>query len=96
MNLPDLTGTMVVLYTAILPSLAAQVLFIKGVEYIGANRAGLFINAVPIFGTLLAVALLGEDFRPLSCGRAGPRSRRNLDRGTQRTQACRASEAGAA
>jgi drug/metabolite transporter (DMT)-like permease len=61
---PDLTGTMVVLYTAILPSLAAQVLFIKGVEFIGANRAGLFINAVPIFGTLLAVALLGEDFRP--------------------------------
>ncbi|MEK1890745.1 MAG: DMT family transporter [Phyllobacterium sp.] len=61
---PDMTGTMVVLYTAILPSLAAQVLFIKGVEYIGANRAGLFINAVPIFGTLLAVALLGEEFRP--------------------------------
>ena len=63
MTPPDLTGTIVVLYTAILPSLAAQVLFIKGVEYIGANRAGLFINTVPIFGTLLAVALLGEDFR---------------------------------
>jgi drug/metabolite transporter (DMT)-like permease len=63
MNPPDLTGTMVVLYTAVFPSLAAQVLFIKGVEYIGANRAGLFINAVPIFGTLLAVALLGEDFQ---------------------------------
>jgi drug/metabolite transporter (DMT)-like permease len=63
MTPPDLTGTMVVLYTAVFPSLAAQVLFIKGVEYIGANRAGLFINAVPIFGTLLAVALLGEDFQ---------------------------------
>ncbi|WP_027231275.1 DMT family transporter [Phyllobacterium sp. UNC302MFCol5.2] len=61
---PDTTGAMVVLYTAILPSLAAQVLFLKGVEYIGANRAGLFINAVPIFGTLLAVALLGEEFHP--------------------------------
>ncbi|RZS82101.1 EamA domain-containing membrane protein RarD [Phyllobacterium myrsinacearum] len=59
---PDVTGVMVVLYTALLPSLAAQVLFIKGVEYIGANRAGLFINAVPIFGTLLAVMLLGEAF----------------------------------
>jgi drug/metabolite transporter (DMT)-like permease len=63
MDPPDLTGTIVVLYTAVFPSLAAQVLFIKGVEYIGANRAGLFINAVPIFGTLLAVALLGEDFQ---------------------------------
>ncbi len=63
MTPPDMTGAIVVLYTAILPSLAAQVLFMKGVEYIGANRAGLFINAVPIFGTLLAVALLGEEFR---------------------------------
>lgn len=61
---PDATGIAVVVYTGILPSLAAQVLFIKGVEYIGANRAGLFINAVPIFGTLLAVALLGESFYP--------------------------------
>jgi len=64
MMIPDSTGIAVVLYTAVFPSLAAQVLFIKGVEYIGANRAGLFINAVPIFGTLLAVALLGEEFRP--------------------------------
>ena len=61
--LPDLTGWMVVIYTAVLPSIVAQVLFIKGVEYIGANRTGLFINAVPIFGTLLAVILLGEDFQ---------------------------------
>jgi drug/metabolite transporter (DMT)-like permease len=60
--LPDLTGWTVVIYTAVLPSIVAQVLFIKGVEYIGANRAGLFINAVPIFGTFLAVILLGEVF----------------------------------
>lgn len=62
MVLPDQQGISVVLYTALLPSLAAQVFFVKGVEYIGANRAGLFINAVPIFGTLLAIALLGEQF----------------------------------
>ena len=30
---------------------------------IGANRAGLFINLVPIFGTLLSIIILGEDFR---------------------------------
>ncbi|MGH6761337.1 MAG: DMT family transporter [Phyllobacterium sp.] len=62
MVFPDTRGTAVVLYTALLPSLAAQVFFVKGVEYIGANRAGLFINAIPIFGTLLAIALLGEEF----------------------------------
>lgn len=61
--LPDSIGWTVVLYTAVFPSIAAQVLFIKGVEYIGANRAGLFINAVPIFGTFLAVVLLGENFQ---------------------------------
>ena len=34
----------------------------RGVELIGPNRAGLFINLVPIFGTLLSIVLLGETF----------------------------------
>ena len=51
---------MIVLYTALVPSLMSQVLFIKGNEIIGANRAGLFVNLVPIFGTLLSIAILGE------------------------------------
>lgn len=38
----------------------SQILYIKGVEGIGANRAGLFINLVPVFGTLLSVTILGE------------------------------------
>ncbi|AEC21246.1 hypothetical protein PT7_2706 [Pusillimonas sp. T7-7] len=29
---------------------------------IGANRAGLFINLLPIWGALLAVPLIGEEF----------------------------------
>ncbi len=57
---PDLTGWMVALYTAIFASLVAQVLYIRGVTEIGANRAGLFINLVPVFGTLLSVIILGE------------------------------------
>jgi drug/metabolite transporter (DMT)-like permease len=32
------------------------------VELIGPNRAGLFINLVPIIGTLLSISLLGEAF----------------------------------
>ena len=31
-------------------------------ELIGGNRAGLFINLVPVFGSLLAVLLIGESF----------------------------------
>lgn len=57
---PDMTGWMVALYTAIFASLVAQVLYIRGVMEIGANRAGLFINLVPVFGTLLSVIVLGE------------------------------------
>lgn len=60
--LPDAQGWAVIGYTALFPSILAQVFYIRGVELIGANRAGLFINLVPIFGTLLAIALLGETF----------------------------------
>lgn len=58
--LPDSQGLLATLYTAIFPSLLAQSLYIKGVDMIGANRANLFINLVPVFGALLAVGLLGE------------------------------------
>ena len=57
---PDQTGWTVAIYTALFASLVAQVLYIVGVEKIGANRAGLFINLVPVFGTLLSVAIIGE------------------------------------
>ncbi|HXV31796.1 MAG TPA: DMT family transporter [Sinorhizobium sp.] len=59
---PDATGWGIVLYAAIFPSLMSQVLYVRGVEMIGANRAGLFINAIPVFGTLLSVLLVGETF----------------------------------
>jgi drug/metabolite transporter (DMT)-like permease len=58
--LPDFEGWMIVLYAGLIPSLMSQVLYIRGVELIGANRAGLFINLIPIFGTILAVLLAGE------------------------------------
>jgi drug/metabolite transporter (DMT)-like permease len=58
--MPDLTGWGATLYTGIFASLVAQILYIRGVIELGANRAGLFINLVPVFGTLLSVAILGE------------------------------------
>lgn len=57
---PDATGWAIVLYAGIFPSLLSQVLYVRGVEMIGANRAGLFINAIPVFGTILSVLLIGE------------------------------------
>ncbi len=60
MHLPTPTGLAVLAYTAVFPSILAQVFWIRGNELIGANRAGLFINLVPVFGTLLAILILGE------------------------------------
>ena len=50
-------------YAAIFPSIVSQACYIRGVALIGANRGGLFINLVPIFGTFFAVTLLGEQLR---------------------------------
>ncbi|MBW8907539.1 MAG: DMT family transporter [Mesorhizobium sp.] len=59
---PDAPAWALTLYTALGASVISQILYIKGNELIGANRAGLFINLVPIFGTLLSVLIIGEQF----------------------------------
>lgn len=60
---PDLKGWAIIAYTAALPAVVSQLFFMRGVELIGSNRAGVFINLVPIFGALLAVMILGESFQ---------------------------------
>jgi drug/metabolite transporter (DMT)-like permease len=59
---PDARGWTILAYVVIFPSILAQIFYIRGIELIGANRAGLFINLVPIFGTLLSLLILGEEF----------------------------------
>jgi drug/metabolite transporter (DMT)-like permease len=61
--LPSAKGVAVLLYAALGPAFISQLMFMRGVQLIGAARAGVFVNLVPVFGALLAVALLGE---PLS------------------------------
>ena len=63
-SLPQLSASSVaiILFIAIFPSFFAQLFYAKGVAKIGANRGGIFINLVPIFGTLLAVIVLRESF----------------------------------
>lgn len=56
-------GWALIAYTALLPSLVSQLFYIRGVAALGATRAGLFVNLVPIFGAALSVALLGEQLR---------------------------------
>ncbi|ESQ78062.1 DMT family transporter [Asticcacaulis sp. YBE204] len=57
---PDATGWWIVLYCGLLPSLVSQVTYIRGVELIGPNRAGLFINTIPLFGVVLSVLIPRE------------------------------------
>jgi len=59
---PDLRGWLILLYVAIFPSILSQIFYIRGIELIGANRASLFVNLVPVFGTLLSIVILGEKF----------------------------------
>ncbi len=52
-----------VLYVTIFPSILAYICFNRGVELLGASKAGLTLYFVPILVSLLAVLLLGEPFR---------------------------------
>ncbi len=51
------------LYVATCPSILAYLCWNKGIHEIGANRAGLYINLIPLFTSLLAVVFLGERFQ---------------------------------
>ncbi len=57
---PGIQGIVIILYCIVFPSVLAQTFFIRGVELIGANRAGLYVNLVPIFTALMAIIFLAE------------------------------------
>lgn len=59
---PDVPGLALILYIAIVPSLLCQLAYMRAVQIIGPNRAGVFMNLVPIVAAGLGVALLGEHF----------------------------------
>jgi len=57
-----------ILYVAIFPSIVAYFCWNKGVDVVGPNRAGLFINLIPVFASLLSVGLLGESIELFHVG----------------------------
>jgi drug/metabolite transporter (DMT)-like permease len=59
---PTAKGWLIVLYVGVFPSLICQVCYIRGVEIAGPARASAYYNLVPIFGSFLSIALLGERF----------------------------------
>jgi len=59
---PTPMGWLVAGLVTVFPSFLAQIFFIKGVALIGPGRAGVFINLVPVFASILAVLILSEPF----------------------------------
>jgi len=52
-----------VLYVAIAASVLAFIFWNRGVAVVGANAAGFTLPLLPVFGTVLAILVLGESFR---------------------------------
>ena len=59
---PTSKGWMVIFAIILFPSFASQLFYMRGVELIGPNRAGVFVNLVPVFASILAVTFLREPF----------------------------------
>ena len=49
-------------YVVIFPGLASFFFWIKGISIIGANRAGVFLHLMPVFGSIMAIILFNEKF----------------------------------
>ena len=50
-------------YVALLPSIVSYFCFNRGIELVGANRGGMFMYLMPVFGSILAIVFLGETLR---------------------------------
>jgi drug/metabolite transporter (DMT)-like permease len=61
-RLPTMPEALGVLYTALAASVGAFICWNRGVAIVGANAAGFTLHLLPAFGTLLAIAFLGESF----------------------------------
>jgi drug/metabolite transporter (DMT)-like permease len=59
---PTPGALLAIAFLGVFPALVAYLFFNRGVELIGANRAGHFIHLIPLFGSLIAVVALGESF----------------------------------
>lgn len=57
-------GWGIIAYAAFFPSILSQFFYARGVELVGPNRASLFINLIPVFGTLLSIVILFEPIQP--------------------------------
>ncbi len=64
-DIPQTTpaGWLYIVYVMVFPSIVAQLCYARGVELVGPNRASIFINLLPVFGTIFSVLIVGEAFK---------------------------------
>ena len=53
---------LIVLFIALIPSFMSQVFYMRGVDLMGPDRAGVYSNLVPIYSAVLGVVILNEAF----------------------------------
>ena len=53
---------LILTYAVLFPAIASYLFWIKGISIIGANRAGVFLHLMPIFGAILAMIIFKEKF----------------------------------
>lgn len=61
---PDALSLATLAYVVIFPSTLAYLFFNRGIALIGPNRAAPFFHLVPVFGSVMAIVLLGEALKP--------------------------------
>jgi drug/metabolite transporter (DMT)-like permease len=59
----DLLTAATLAYAAIFPSALAYLFLNRGIALIGPNRAAPFLHLVPVFGSVMAIVLLGEELK---------------------------------
>jgi len=59
----DALSLATLVYVVIFPSTLAYLFFNRGIALIGPNRAAPFFHLVPVFGSVMAIVLLGEPLR---------------------------------
>jgi drug/metabolite transporter (DMT)-like permease len=61
---PNLESLLTLGYVIVFASTLAYLFFNRGIGLIGPNRAAPFLHLVPVFGSVLAIVLLGEELKP--------------------------------
>lgn len=65
------TSLLAVGYVALFPSIISYFCFNRGIHLVGANRGGMFMYLMPVFGSILAIVFLGEALRWFHLAGAG-------------------------